>query len=224
MSLYFNGLDEKWRQIIEEESKKNYFLKLLKFIEIERQSKEVFPPKNDTFNAFKYTPFNEVKVVILGQDPYHNNNQAHGLSFSVNDGMKIPPSLRNIFKELENDLGIKHSVSGDLTKWAKQGVLLLNTILTVEAHKPLSHKNIGWEIFTNKVINCLNEDDSPKVFILWGNNAIKKSDLITNSNHLIIATSHPSPLSARHSFFGSRLFTKTNDFLRSSQLKEIDFN
>jgi uracil-DNA glycosylase len=224
MSLYFKNLDKKWSNLFSQESKKEYFIKLNNFIQSEIDNKEIYPPMEDTFNAFKLTPFNEVKVVIIGQDPYHGKGQAHGLAFSVNEGIKVPPSLRNIFKELHNDLGITPRNNGNLTEWAKQGVLLLNTILTVEAHKPLSHKNKGWEIFTNKIISELNKDESPKVFILWGNNAIKKSDLITNPNHLIITTSHPSPLSARHSFFGSKIFTKTNDFLERGQLGKIDFN
>jgi len=224
MSLYFKNLDKKWSNLFSQESKKEYFIKLNNFIQSEIDNKEIYPPMEDTFNAFKLTPFNEVKVVIIGQDPYHGKGQAHGLAFSVNEGIKVPPSLRNIFKELHNDLGITSRNNGNLTEWAKQGVLLLNTILTVEAHKPLSHKNKGWEIFTNKIISELNKDESPKVFILWGNNAIKKSDLITNPNHLIITTSHPSPLSARHSFFGSKIFTKTNDFLERGQLGKIDFN
>jgi len=224
MSLYFKNLDKKWSNLFSQESKKEYFIKLNNFIQSEIDNKEIYPPMEDTFNAFKLTPFNEVKVVIIGQDPYHGKGQAHGLAFSVNEGIKVPPSLRNIFKELHNDLGITPRNNGNLTEWAKQGVLLLNTILTVEAHKPLSHKNKGWEIFTNKIISELNKDESPKVFILWGNNAIKKSDLITNPNHLIITTSHPSPLSARHSFFGSKIFTKTNDFLEHGQLGKIDFN
>jgi len=224
MSLYFKNLDKKWSNLFSQESKKEYFIKLNNFIQSEIDKKEIYPPMEDTFNAFKLTPFNEVKVVIIGQDPYHGKGQAHGLAFSVNEGIKVPPSLRNIFKELHNDLGITSRNNGNLTEWAKQGVLLLNTILTVEAHKPLSHKNKGWEIFTNKIISELNKDESPKVFILWGNNAIKKSDLITNPNHLIITTSHPSPLSARHSFFGSKIFTKTNDFLERGQLGKIDFN
>ena len=172
----------------------------------------------------KRQPFSKVKFIILGQDPYHNFNQSHGLAFSVLKGNRVPPSLKNIYKELYNDLGIEIPNHGDLTKWATEGTLLLNTILTVEAHKPQSHKNKGWEIFTDRVINVLNKDDTPKVFVLWGNNAIKKRELITNKNHLVLSSSHPSPLSARHSFFGSKVFSKTNRFLNANGLIEIDFN
>ena len=212
-----------WDKFFKEEEQKEYYKKLMTFVENEYQTKVIFPLKKDMFNAFALTKLKDVKVVILGQDPYHDMNQAHGLSFSVQDGIKIPPSLRNIYTELLNDLGILPSTSGDLTSWAKEGVLLLNTILTVEAHKPLSHKKRGWEVFTDRVIEVLNDDDSPKVFILWGNNAITKKGMITNSKHLVITSSHPSPLSARHSFFGSKVFSRTNQFLQERDLKEINF-
>ena len=164
-----------------------------------------------------------MKIVIIGQDPYHDNGQAHGLAFSVRKGQKIPPSLRNIYTELFHDLNIMPAPHGDLTEWAKEGVLLLNTILTVEAHAPMSHKNRGWEQFTDTLIERLNQDEKPKVFILWGNNAKKKKTLLTNRNHLIIESSHPSPLGARHSFYGSKCFSRANAFLRKNNRKEVDF-
>lgn len=209
--------------IIKTESKKDYFQKLMTFIDTEYQSKVIFPRKEDIYNAFHLTPFENVKVVILGQDPYHDHGQAHGLAFSVKENIKIPPSLRNIYSELLDDIGVMPPNHGNLTSWAKEGVLLLNTILTVEAHKPLSHKNKGWEAFTDKVIKELNNDARPKVFVLWGNNAMKKKELITNVNHLIIESSHPSPLSARHSFFGSKVFSRINTFLKETNQEEIDF-
>ena len=212
-----------WEEFIKQEQQKEYYQKLMTFIDKEYQDKVIFPKKEDIYNAFTLTPFKEVKVVILGQDPYHDNNQAHGLAFSVKRGIKIPPSLRNIFTELLNDQGVLPPIDGDLTDWAKQGVLLLNTVLTVEAHKANSHKKKGWEVFTDNVIKALNEDDSPKVFVLWGNPSIKKQELITNKNHLILTSSHPSPLSARHSFFGSKVFTKINQFLKEKNIEEIDF-
>ena len=213
-----------WDLILKNEFNKPYFKELLRFIDTENDIKSIFPKKEDIFNAFKYCPFSSVKLVIIGQDPYHNFNQSHGLAFSVLKGNKIPPSLRNIYKELNSDLGIEIPTHGDLTYWTKQGALLLNTVLTVEAHKPLSHKQKGWEYFTDEVISTLNKDDRPKVFVLWGNNAISKSNLITNNNHLIISSSHPSPLSARHSFFGSKVFSRINEFLRNNDIMEIDFD
>lgn len=212
-----------WTYFIENESKKEYYQKLMTFVDDEYKRKEVFPKKEDLFNAFDLVPFDKVSVIVIGQDPYHDVNQAHGLAFSVKKGNKIPPSLRNIYTELFNDLGILPCPHGDLTKWAQQGMLLMNTVLSVEAHKAHSHKKQGWEIFTDNVIKALNADDNPKVFILWGNPAIKKEELITNDKHLVIKSSHPSPLSARHSFFGSRVFSRTNQFLKENQLKEIDF-
>ena len=213
-----------WKEFILSEQKKEYFISLLDFIHEEYQSKTIFPASEDVYNAFKLCPFDQVKVVILGQDPYHDYNQAHGLAFSVKKGNKLPPSLRNIFKELESDLGIPISSHGDLSSWAKQGILLLNTCLTVEAHKPLSHQNKGWETFTDNVIRKLNLDSIPKVFVLWGNNAKRKIKLIDNKNHMIISSSHPSPLSARHSFFGSRVFSRINQFLKEKGREEIDFH
>jgi len=212
-----------WNKILELEFKKPYFKDLLNFIDDEYNNKIIFPKREDVFNAFNFCSFANTKVIILGQDPYHNYNQSHGLAFSVLKGNKIPPSLRNIYKELNSDLGLDIPLHGDLTSWANQGILLLNTILTVETHTPLSHKDKGWEYFTDAVINILNNDDKPKVFVLWGNNAINKRELITNSNHLIISSSHPSPLSARHSFFGSKVFSKTNDFLIKNGIQDINF-
>ncbi|AIO18813.1 Uracil-DNA glycosylase [Candidatus Izimaplasma bacterium HR1] len=212
-----------WHDYIEKEKQKDYFKKLEDFTEKEYETKEIFPPYKDIFNAFNYCPFVDTKVIILGQDPYHDFNQAHGLAFSVKKGNKIPPSLRNIYKELNSDLGLSVPEHGELTNWAKQGILLLNTILTVEAHKPMSHSKKGWETFTDNVIRELNKDSKPKVFVLWGNNARKKNILIDNPKHLIIETSHPSPLSARHSFFGSKVFTKINDFLFNNYRSIIDF-
>lgn len=216
-------INEEWNKILKSEYKKRYFIDLMSFIDSEYESKTIFPKKDDIFNAFRYCSFNNVKVIIIGQDPYHNFNQAHGLAFSVLKGNKTPPSLRNIFIEMKDDLGISVPNYGELTTWANQGVLLLNTILSVEAHKPLSHKEKGWEHFTDEVINLLNKDNRPKVFVLWGNKAISKSYLITNNNHLIISSSHPSPLSARHSFFGSKLFSRINYFLRKNNQLEINF-
>lgn len=216
-------MDKTWKLFIEAEQEKPYFKNLTDFVTKERETYDVFPKEEETFNAFELCMFKDVRMVILGQDPYHDFHQAHGLSFSVNKRVPIPRSLQNIFKEYHSDLGYSIPQSGDLSKWAKEGVLLLNTILTVRAHKPLSHQKKGWETFTDKVICFLNQDNKPKVFVLWGNNAIKKEGLITNPKHLIITSSHPSPLSARHSFFGSKLFSKTNQFLKQNNLSEIDF-
>lgn len=212
-----------WELLFKQEQEKEYYKELMTFIDTEYQSKVIFPRFENIFNAFTLTEFSEVKVIILGQDPYHDYNQAHGLSFSVEGNVKIPPSLRNIYTELLNDIGALPPHHGNLTSWAKEGVLLLNTILTVEAHKPLSHKNKGWETFTDNVIKALNKDERPKVFVLWGNNAISKKELINNENHLIIESSHPSPLSARHSFFGSKVFSRINNFLKETNQKQIDF-
>jgi len=184
---------------------------------------EIYPPKDLIFNALKLTPYSDVKVVIVGQDPYHGKGEAHGLSFSVQDGVKLPPSLKNIYKELESDLKIKPSLSGDLTKWAKQGVLLLNATLTVKKDSPASHSKIGWEPFTDYIIRKLNSKKEPIVFILWGNFARSKKKYITNSKHLIIESVHPSPFSASNGFFGSRPFSKTNNFLKENKIEPIDW-
>ena len=204
--------NKKWDEILKEEVSKEYYIKLRDFIDKEYNKKEIFPIKDDIFNALKYTDYDDVKVVILGQDPYHGIGEAHGLSFSVKEGVKIPPSLRNIFKELYNDLKIERTKT-ELTDWAKQGVLLLNAIMTVEKDKPLSHKNKGWEIFTDTIIKKLNEREDPVIFVLWGNYARSKQVLITNSNHIIIESAHPSPLSASRGFFGSKPFSKVNENL-----------
>jgi uracil-DNA glycosylase len=212
-----------WKDLILAEQEKPYFKDLLTFINHEYETKTIFPPSKDVYNAFKFCPFEDTKVVILGQDPYHNFNQAHGLCFSVLKGNEVPPSLKNMYKELEDDLHIPPAKHGELTHWAIQGVLLLNTILTVEAHKPLSHKGRGWEQFTDNVITQLDQDDNPKVFVLWGNNAKAKKSLIHNKKHLVLMSSHPSPLSARHSFFGSRPFSKINQFLVAHNREPIDW-
>lgn len=213
-----------WDNLLKDEMQKDYFLNLISFIQKEYEEKIVYPPKQDIFNALKYTSFQDTKVLILGQDPYHQKGQASGLSFSVNPKIPLPPSLKNIFKELNSDLNIPISTNGDLTKWAKNGVLLLNTSLTVLDSKPNSHSKIGWQFFTDKIISILNQKSSPIVFILWGNNAKEKIKLITNPHHKIITSSHPSPLSARHSFFGSKPFSTTNEFLKANEIDEIDWS
>lgn len=216
-------LKNDWKNYLESEFHKDYYIKLRKFLVNEYNSKVIYPNMYDLFNALHFTPYKNVKVVILGQDPYHGPNQAHGLSFSVNPGVKAPPSLINIFKELHTDLGCYIPNNGYLKKWADQGVLLLNTVLTVRAGEANSHKNKGWEEFTNQVIKALNEKEKPVIFILWGNNAISKSNLITNPKHLIIKSVHPSPLSATRGFFGSKPFSKTNNFLISTNQIPIDW-
>ena len=183
----------------------------------------IYPPKDLIFNALKLTPYKDVKVVIVGQDPYHGEGEAHGLSFSVQKGIKLPPSLRNIYKELKDDLNIEPSIDGDLTKWAKEGVLLLNATLTVKKDTPNSHSKLGWEIFTDYVIKKLNTKEEPIVFILWGNFAKSKKKFITNKKHLVIESAHPSPFSASYGFFGSKPFSKTNNFLKKNNIKEIDW-
>lgn len=218
-----NILNNDWKELLEDEFSKDYYLSLRKFLLSEYNTKTIYPDKFDIFNALHFTPYKDVKVVILGQDPYHGPNQAHGLSFSVNPGVKIPPSLLNIYKELNSDLGCYIPNNGYLKKWADQGVLLLNTSLTVRAGEANSHKNIGWEIFTDKIISLVNEKEDPVVFLLWGNNAIKKKELITNKKHLILSSVHPSPLSASRGFFGSKPFSKINNFLISINKKPIDW-
>jgi uracil-DNA glycosylase len=215
-------LNKKWDEILKKDMEKDYFKKLGSFVKNEYKTKICYPAYSNIFNALRYTDYDEVKVVILGQDPYYDENQAHGLSFSVLDGVLKPPSLRNILKELEDDLGIKRK-GGDLTDWAKQGVLLLNSIMTVEKDKPLSHKEKGWEIFTDNIIRYLNERNTPIVFILWGSYARSKKELITNPIHHIVESVHPSPLSASRGFFGSKPFSKTNKYLKKDGLKEIEW-
>ena len=212
-----------WDNLLTEEVNKEYFKELINYVNNEYKQKTIYPKKTEVFNAFKYTDYNNVKVVILGQDPYHGPNQAEGLSFSVSNEVIKPPSLKNIFKELESDLGIQFPELNSLKPWTKQGVLLLNSVLTVEEHKPASHKNRGWETFTDEVIKMLNKREEPIVFILWGNYSKEKSVYITNPKHYVIESVHPSPFSARNGFFGSKPFSKTNEFLKSNNLKEIDW-
>lgn len=216
-------LKNDWQNLLEDEFKKDYYLKLRKFLVNEYKTKTIHPDMYDIFNALHYTNYNDIKVVILGQDPYHGPNQAHGLSFSVKPGVKAPPSLMNIYKELNNDLGCYIPNNGYLKKWSDQGVMLLNTVLTVREGLSNSHKNMGWEYFTDKVISILNDREDPIVFILWGRNAQSKLDIIKNSRHYIIKSVHPSPLSAYNGFFGSKPFSKANNFLTSKAKKPIDW-
>ena len=216
-------IGNKWDVLLSEEYNKDYFKSLIDFIKKEYKEKKIYPPQNEVFNAFRYTDFDNIKVVILGQDPYHGPNQAEGLSFSVSNEVLKPPSLKNIFKELESDLGIPFPEHNSLKNWAKQGVLLLNAVLTVEEHKPTSHKDKGWEIFTDDVIKIINTKDQPVVFILWGAYARSKKSLITNPKHLIIESAHPSPFSARNGFFGSKPFSRTNEFLKKNNIEGIDW-
>lgn len=216
-------LKNDWNDILKDEFEKDYYLKLRQFLINEYKTRTIYPNMYDIFNALNYTPYSKVKVVILGQDPYHGPNQAHGLSFSVKPGVQVPPSLKNIFKELNSDLNCFIPDNGFLESWALQGVLLLNTVLTVRANLANSHKGIGWEIFTDKIIKSLNEREEPIVFILWGSNAQKKADFITNPKHFIIKSAHPSPLSAHRGFFGSRPFSKTNEFLKSINQEPINW-
>ncbi len=216
-------LGNDWDVILKDELVKNYFVKLLSLVGDEYKTKTIYPKQNEIFNAFRRTPYKNTKVVILGQDPYHGINQAEGLSFSVKAGVPKPPSLQNIFKELNMDLGYEIPSNGSLIKWCNEGVLLLNTVLTVEANRPASHKNIGWERFTDKVIEKLNEKNTPVVFILWGNFARSKKSLINNPIHFVIESAHPSPFSAYNGFFGSRPFSQTNDYLIKTGQKPIDW-
>lgn len=214
-----------WKDLIDNEKAKPYFEELQAFLKNQyQQQKIVYPPQEEIFQAFDLTPFEEVKVIILGQDPYHGVGQAHGLAFSVKDGVKLPPSLRNIFKELGDDLNIPMSTNGNLTSWATQGVLLLNTVLTVEAGKAGSHHKKGWEIFTDTVIAKLNEHHRGLIFVLWGAPAQTKKKLIDDNKHFIVESVHPSPLSAYRGFFGSRPFSKVNEYLRKMGKEEIDWS
>lgn len=212
-----------WDLALEDEYEKGYFLKIMKFIDDEYENKVIYPPYEDIFNAFKLTPLNKVKVVILGQDPYHEFGQAHGLAFSTPEGRPIPRSLKNIFKEINEEFSYPIPKSGCLENWAKQGVFLLNTVLTVEDGNANSHSKCGWQIFTDNVISLLNNQERPIVFLLWGKQAEKKKELITNPNHLVLITSHPSPFSARRGFFGSNHFKLANEFLKDNGLDEIDW-
>ncbi len=212
-----------WDIVLKNVFESDGFKKFLDVVKDKYKNSTCFPKYEDIFNALKLTPFKDVKVVILGQDPYHGVGEAHGLSFSVQEGIKLPPSLQNIYKELYDDLGIKIDGTGDLTPWAKEGVLLLNSVLTVEKDKPASHKDLGWELLTDHIIKLLNTKDTPVVFILWGSFARSKKVFITNPKHLIIESTHPSPFSARNGFFGSRPFSRTNNFLKKNGMKEINF-
>ena len=214
-----NDWDEKLKVIWNSEGFKNFYRKIMHEYDV----KEIYPPKDYIFNALKLTSYENTKVVIVGQDPYHGKGEAHGLSFSVQKGIKIPPSLKNIYKELYSDLGIPPRSDGDLTGWAKEGVLLLNAVLTVEKDKPASHRKLGWERLTDYIIKLVNEKDTPVVFILWGNFAKEKVKFITNPIHCVITSPHPSPFSARYGFFGSKPFSRTNEFLKSKNLKEINW-
>ncbi len=211
-----------WDVVLQDEMKKSYFKYIKEFVKEERLSKTIYPPANDLFNAFKLTDFKDIKVVILGQDPYHGEKEAMGLSFSVRRGVRTPPSLRNIFKELKDDLNIDRCDT-DLSDWAKQGVFLLNTVLTVEKDKANSHKEIGWEIFTDYVISQIDEKLDNVVFILWGRQARDKKKIMRNKNNYIIESAHPSPLSAYHGFFGSKPFSKTNNYLEAHNKKKINW-
>lgn len=216
-------LSNDWDDILCGEFEKEYYLNLREFLKSEYRKATVYPPMEDIFNALKMTPYSKVKAVILGQDPYHEPNQAHGLAFSVKEGTRLPPSLQNIYKELESDIGIAPSKSGDLSKWAEQGILLLNTSLTVRRGEANSHKGRGWETFTDEVIKKLNEKQEPIAFILWGANARSKKSLITNSIHGIFESAHPSPLSAYNGFFGSRVFSRVNIFLMQNGIPPINW-
>ena len=216
-------IGNKWDEVLAEEYQKEYFKKIILYINKAYKERPIFPPKNYILRALSLTDYDNVKVVILGQDPYHGVGEANGLAFSVNNGVKLPPSLKNIYKELKDDLNIEISNKGDLTCWAKEGVLLLNSVLTVEKDKPASHKNLGWQNFTDAIIKKVNDKEEPVVFILWGNFARSKKSLITNPKHLILESTHPSPFSSNNGFFGSKPFSKTNNFLRKNNIKEIDF-
>ncbi len=213
-----------WDEILKSVETSKGFERFMNVVKQKYKETTCFPEYENIFNALKLTPYKSVKVVILGQDPYHGTGEAHGLSFSVQDGIPLPPSLQNIYKELYSDLGITAPISGNLTKWAEQGVLLLNSVLTVEKDKPASHKDLGWNLFTDHVIKLLNMKETPLVFILWGNFARSKKIYITNKKHLIIESAHPSPLAASHGFFGSRPFSKTNNFLISTGQTPINWD
>lgn len=218
-----NAIANDWNKLLKDEFNEEYYIKIRKLLEEEYAEQVIYPEKKNIFAALNYTPYKKVKVVILGQDPYHGLNQAHGLSFSVKPGIKIPPSLKNIYKELQNDIGCYIPNNGSLIKWAEQGVLLLNTSLTVREGKPSSHSKIGWHIFTDKVITLLNEKKDPIIFVLWGNHAKSKETLITNKRHYVIKAPHPSPFSANKGFFGSQPFSKINTILAELKKEVIDW-
>ena len=213
----------KWDRVLDDEYHKDYFKELVNFINKEYKEKTIYPLKSRILRSLVLTDYDDVKVVILGQDPYHGEGEANGLAFAVSEGIKLPPSLLNIYKELHDDLGIEIAKIGSLECWAKEGVLLLNSVLTVEKDKAASHKGKGWETFTDAIIKKINEKKTPVVFILWGAFAKSKKVLITNPNHYVIESTHPSPFSARYGFFGSKPFSKTNEFLRKNNIKEIDW-
>ena len=217
------NLGNDWDSILADEWQKPYYLELRKFLKQEYSTQTVYPNMNDIFNALKLTSFKDTKVVIIGQDPYHGFGQAHGLCFSVKKGVVPPPSLKNIYKELKSDMGFEIPSHGELTSWAKQGVLLLNNVLTVREGLPNSHKGKGWEIFTDRVIGELNKKETPVVFLLWGANAQKKAEIITNPKHYKLMTVHPSPLSASRGFFGCRHFSKTNEILQKNRINPINW-
>ena len=217
------ALTGKWEEELRGEFGKEYYRKLFTIVKQEYDTHRCYPPSDDIFNAFHFTPLDQVKVVILGQDPYHEEGQAHGLSFSVKPGVAIPPSLVNIYQDLKDDLGCYVPDNGYLEKWARQGVMMLNTVLTVRAHEANSHKNIGWEEFTDAAIRVLANQDRPMVFILWGRPAQKKESMITNPKHLVLKSPHPSPLSAYRGFFGSRPFSRANEFLERNGETPIDW-
>lgn len=218
------NIGNEWDELLKGEFEKEYYLKLREFLKYEYSHYEVYPNMYDIFNSLKYTSYNSVKAVILGQDPYHEPGQAHGLCFSVKKGTPLPPSLQNIYKELYSDLGIPPAKHGELISWAQNGVLMMNTVLTVRRGQANSHKNHGWEIFTDRVIELLNRREKTIVFILWGGNARSKTKLITNPNHFILQSAHPSPLSAYNGFFGNKHFSKTNEFLVQHGIEPIDWH
>lgn len=218
------NLPSSWLDVLRSEFSKPYYRDIHQFVTAERASGQVFPPEDDVFNALKFTPLEQVRVLIVGQDPYHDNNQAHGLCFSVRHGITPPPSLQNIFRELKDDLGCPVPNHGSLETWAKQGVLLLNTVLTVRAHQAASHQKKGWEQFTDAVLRAVNAKSDPVAFVLWGAHAQKKIYLIDAQRHLIVKSAHPSPLSASNGFFGSKPFSKINQFLREQGSTEINWN
>ena len=216
-------IGNEWDALLADEIKKDYYLRLREFLKQEYSTHRIYPPMNDIFNALRRTSYSDVKAVILGQDPYHGAGQAHGMCFSVKKGTPPPPSLQNIFKELKSDLGIDPPDHGELTVWADSGVLLLNTVLTVREGQANSHKGMGWEQFTDRIIELLNQREKPMVFLLWGGNARSKARLITNPNHLVLQCAHPSPLSAYNGFFGCRHFSKTNEFLEQHGIDPINW-
>jgi len=216
-------IEDSWKKVLGDEFRKEYFQQLASFIKKEYQENTIYPHPKRIFRAFDITPLSKVKIVILGQDPYHGPNQANGLAFSVNEGVSVPPSLKNIYKEIEDDLGIKVMETGNLERWARQGVLLLNATLTVKANNPGSHQNKGWEEFTNAVVKCLSENCDHLVFMLWGSYAQKKGEIIDENKHLVLKSAHPSPFSADRGFFGNRHFSKANSYLVMNDKKPIDW-